>query len=100
MEGVRQDLGLNVGRPLEWLDGMVDPVITSTPWAPQQTPIYTLDYPTFLTISARDFQDLFREYPAIVVSGRPTRLKCDLTSLEEWGSIDELRVMHGKAYHE
>lgn len=98
MEHLREELGLNIGRPIEWLDGMVNPVVTAPPWAPQQSPIYTLDYPTFLTISAKDFQDLFRVYPAIVVSGRPTRLRCDLTSLEEWGNLDELRDMHGKVY--
>ena len=96
---MRDELGLHIGRPLEWLDGMTDPVTTSRPcMAPPQSPIYTMDYTTFLMISAKDFQELFRTYPAIVVSGRPTRLKCDLASLEEWGSIDELRVMHGKVY--
>lgn len=55
-----------------------------------------MDFATFSKSSSKDLQDLFRAYPAIVVSGRPTRLKCDLASLEEWGSIDELRVMHGE----
>lgn len=55
-----------------------------------------MDYATYLAISAKGLQDLFREYPAIVVSGRPTRLRCDIASLEEWGGIDDLRVMHGK----
>lgn len=97
MDAVREELGLHIGRPEEWLDGMTDPVTTATPsQAPLPSPIYTMDYSTFLTISAKDFQALFRTYPAIVVSGRPTRLKCDLASLEEWGSLDELRVMHGK----
>lgn len=94
---VREELGFHIGRPDEWLDGMVDPVTTAIPsQAPLPSPIYTMDYSTFLAISAKEFQDLFRAYPAIIVSGRPTRLKCDLISLEEWGSVDELRVMHGK----
>lgn len=94
---VREELGLHIGRPDEWLDGMVTPVTTAIPsQAPLPCPIYTMDYSTYLTISGKDFQNLFRDYPAIVVSGRPTRLKCDLDSLEEWGSADELRVMHGK----
>lgn len=73
---------------------MMDLVTTSTPLlAPQPSPIYTLDYSTFLTISAKDFQDLFQAYTAIVVSGCPTWLKCDLASLEELGSIDEPRCI-------
>ena len=63
------------------------------------SPIYTLDFVDFLKTSAKDLQDIFRHYPAIVVSGRTTRLKCDLTSLEEWGGVDELRDMHGKLSH-
>lgn len=65
---------------------------------PERSPIYTMDYLAFLKSSTKELQDLFRAYPAIVVSGRPTRLKCDLASLEEWGSLDELRDMHGKAF--
>lgn len=56
-----------------------------------------MNYSDFLKTSAKDFQDIFRGHPAIVVSGRPTRLKCDLASLEEWGGVDELRIMHGAA---
>lgn len=59
-------------------------------------PIYNMDYSKYILMSSREFQDLFRIHPAIVVSGRPVRLKCDLASLEEWGCLDELRVMHGK----
>lgn len=54
-----------------------------------------MDFATYLTISAKELQERFRTYPAIVVSGRPTRLKCDAASLEEWGGLDEMRVMHG-----
>lgn len=57
-----------------------------------------MDYSTFMTTSAKDLQDIFRAHPAIVVSGRPTRLKCNLASLDEWGDVDELRVMHGKLF--
>lgn len=56
-----------------------------------------MNYSDFLKTSSKDFQDIFRAHPVIVVSGRPTRLKCDLASLEEWGGVDELRVMHGAA---
>lgn len=98
VDDVKKKLGLPSGRPREWLNGMATPVTTSTRSTPSEVcPIYSLDYNRYLAISAKEFQDLFRAYPAIVVSGRPVRLKCDLASLEEWGSLDELRVMHGKS---
>lgn len=79
------------------MNGMLTPVTTLASVTPSQAcPIYSLNYSRYLKISEKEFQDLFRAYPAIVVSGRPVRLKCDLASLEEWGSVDELRVMHGK----
>jgi hypothetical protein len=46
-------------------------------------------------MSSRNMQNLFHRYPIIVVNGHPTHLECNLTSLEEWGNPDELRVMHG-----
>lgn len=89
-------LNLAVGKPIEWVNGMTTPVTTAGPMRPSQGwPIYTLDYSRYLTLSAKEFQDLFCAYPAIVVSGRPVRFKCDLASLEEWGGLDELRDMHG-----
>lgn len=89
--------GFPVGKPTEWLEGMEDPVVILTHLTlREQSPIYTMDYATFLKISAKDLQECFQAYPVIVVSGRPTRLKCDIASLEEWGGIDELRVMHGE----
>lgn len=76
---------------------MVNPVIIPVPKTlPDDSPIYTMDYTQYLQMSAQDMQDLFRVYPVIVVSGRPTRLKCNLASLEEWGNVDQLRVMHGE----
>ncbi|KAE9383932.1 hypothetical protein BT96DRAFT_1008617 [Gymnopus androsaceus JB14] len=97
---VRSKNGLPTGRPIEWADGMTSPVNLLTPAKLlNSSPIYTLDFADFLKTSAKDLQDIFRHYPAIVVSGRPTRLKCDLTSLEEWGGVDELRDMHGKLSH-
>lgn len=75
----------------------MDPVLIGNPTGlPDQGPIHTMNYATFLAISPKDMQELFRAYPVIVVSGRPTRLKCDVESLEEWGGIDDLRIMHGK----
>ena len=47
-------------------------------------------------MSAKYLQAIFCVHPVIVLSDRPTRLKCDLNSLEEWGNLDDLRVMHGK----
>lgn len=75
---------------------MSSPVALLTPpKLSDDSPIYTMDFANFLKTSAKDLQNLFRRYPAIVVSGRPTHLKCDLASLEEWGGVDELREMHG-----
>lgn len=89
--------GLPSGKPIEWLHGMSSPVaLLSPPTLPQKYPIYTMNYPDYLTMSAKNLQDLFRRYPAIVVNGRPTRLKCNLESLAEWGEVDDLKVMHGK----
>jgi len=97
---VRSKNGLPTGRPIEWADGMTSPVTLPMPAKLlNSSPIYTLDFADFLKTSAKDLQDIFRRYPAIVVSGRPTRLKCDLASLEEWGGVDELRDMHGKLSH-
>lgn len=94
----RQECGLPNGTPYQWTDGMVNPVIIPVPKTlPEDSPIYTMDYAKYLQISVQDMQDLFRVYPVIVVSGRPTRLKCNLASLEEWGNVDELRVMHGES---
>ena len=97
MDKVRQKTGLPTGKPIEWVDGMTSPVTIPMPVKlSNSSPIYTLDFADFLKTSAKEMQDIFRYYPAVVVSGRPTRLKCDLASLEEWGGVDELRVMHGK----
>lgn len=97
MSEVRERHGLPLDAPIEWLDGMTSPVTILAPATPLNGfPIYTMDYSTFTMTSAKDLQNIFRAHPAIVVSGRPTRLKCDLASLDEWGDVDELRDMHGK----
>lgn len=97
MNEVRKQNSLPIGTPAEWSDGMTSPVAIPAPTTPHNGyPIYTMDYSTFMKTSAKDMQDIFRAYPAIVVSGRPTRLQYDLESLEEWGDVDELRVMHGQ----
>ena len=97
MDEVRQKTSLPTGKPIEWVDGMTSPVTIPMPVKlSNSSPIYTLDFADFLKTSAKEMQDIFRYYPAVVVSGCPTRLKCDLASLEEWGGVDELRVMHGK----
>lgn len=70
-------------------------VIAKQSTLPDQGPIHTMDYATFLAISPKDMQELFRTYPVIVVSGRPTRLRCNCECLEEWGGLDDLRIMHG-----
>lgn len=99
VDHVRLASGLPTGKRLEWSDGMACPVkIPPPPTLPTGSPIYMLDYQEFLRTSTRHLQDIFRNYPAIVVSGRPTRLKCDLESLEEWGGVDDLRVMHGMSF--
>ena len=59
-------------------------------------PIYTTKFSEFYSMSAKDLQAIFRVHPVIVLSDHPTHLKCDLNSLEEWGNLDDLRVMHGK----
>lgn len=97
MDEGRKHHGLPVGTPIEWTNGMTSPANMLEPVTPSNGyPIYTMEYSNFMMTSAKDLQDIFRDYPAIVVSGRPTRLKCDLASLDEWGDVDELRVMHGK----
>lgn len=58
-------------------------------------PVYTMQYEEYFKASAIHLQTLFRNYPVIVIKDRPTRLKSDLSSLEEWGDPDELRDMHG-----
>lgn len=99
MSEARERHGLPLGTPIEWLDGMTSPATILAPATPSHGyPIYTMDYSTFMMTSAKDLQDIFRAYPAIVVSGRPTRLKCDLASLGEWGDVDDLRDMHGKLF--
>lgn len=99
VDEVRIQNALPLGKPAEWSEGMTTPVdVSITPQLPADYPIYTMDFSDFLKISAKDLQDISRNYPAIVVSGRPTRLKCDLESLEEWGGVDELRVMHGNIF--
>lgn len=88
---------MSLGAPAEWKDSMTEPVRTKPPTScPDDYPIFTMEYDQYLQTSAQEFQDILREYPAVVVSGRPTRLRCDLESLEEWGGVDELREMHGK----
>lgn len=97
VDEVRMQHGFPVGKPIEWLEGMEDPVVIPKPSTlPEKSPIYSMEYATFVKISAKDLQELFRAYPVLVVSGRTTRLKCDCASLEEWGGMDELRVMHGR----
>jgi len=100
VNAARKKNGFPIGKPLEWADGMSSPVALLTPpKLSDDSPIYTMDFANFLKTSAKDLQNLFRRYPAIVVSGRPTHLKCDLASLEEWGGVDELREMHGVSSH-
>lgn len=78
---------------------MTEPVCTSPPTAyPDDYPIFTMEYGRYVQTSAQELQDILRDYPAIVVTGHPTRLRCDLESLEEWGGVDELREMHGMSY--
>ena len=97
MDKVRKKTSLPTGKPIEWVDGMTSPVTIPMPVKlSNSSPIYALDFADFLKTSAKEMQDIFRYYPAVVVSGCPTHLKCDLASLEEWGGVDELRVMHGK----
>lgn len=74
---------------------MAPVVLANRSKLPDQGPIHTMDYATFLAISPKEMQEHFRAYPVIVVSGRPTRLRCDCESLEEWGGLDDLRIMHG-----
>lgn len=74
---------------------MAPVVLANRSKLPDQGPIHTMDYATFLAISPKEMQERFRAYPVIVVSGQPTRLRCDCESLEEWGGLDDLRIMHG-----
>jgi hypothetical protein len=70
----------------------------SLPTGTKSFPIYTMPFAEYFAMSAKDMQDIFREYPVIVVKDMPTRLQYTLESLEEWGDPDELRVMHGVLY--
>lgn len=64
---------LPIGQPSEWSDGMTTAVDVSVPpQLPDDYPIYTMDFSDFLKSSVKDLQDIFRRYPAIVVSGCPT----------------------------
>ena len=91
---------LPFGPPPEWDDGSMSPISIArselSMTAAAAFPIYTVDYSVFFDMSARAMQTIFREFPVVVVSGRPTRLRCNLNSLEEWGDVDALRVMHGQ----
>lgn len=98
-DDVRQRNGLPTGPPPGWYDGVTEPMILEPPTSfldgPDPPPICSLAYADFFTMTSKDIQDLFRKFPVIVVHGRPSRLHCDMSSLEEWGDPDALRVMHG-----
>jgi hypothetical protein len=97
VDNIRCKNGLPSGECLEWTDGMKDPVIIPAPNVKDSSPIYSLGYQEFVKMSSKDMQSIFKKYPVIVVTGRPTRLRCNLESLQEWGDLDDLRVMHGVA---
>lgn len=78
------------------MPGTTTPITISPPSVDAAVfPIRTMSHEQFFRMSAKDMQDIFRKYPVIVVTGRPTRLRFDLASLEEWGDLDEPRTMHG-----
>jgi hypothetical protein len=95
----RRKNGLPTGSPSAWSDGMLQPVTVSPPTVlpngPNAPPIYSIPFIEFSSMSGKGLQNIFRRYPVIVVHGRPTRLRCDISSLEDWGDPDALRVMHG-----
>ena len=99
VDELRCKTGLPTGSPAEWSNEMSQPLSIPPPAAltsgPDSPPICSIDYVKFSNMSGRELQDIFREYPVIVVHGRPTRLHCDISSLEDWGDLDALRVMHG-----
>jgi hypothetical protein len=75
---------------------MAEPVsIRSPELTCEGPPIYTSTYLEFYRLSTKDAQDILRDYPVIVLSDRPTRLKCDLVGVEEFGDLDDLREIHG-----
>ena len=106
VHSLRSICGLPVGRPTEWEDGMTLPVTTLPPTdavvdvSKNFFPIHTMSYWEYFDMPATFMQSLFRKYHVVVVEDQPTRLKCDIDSLEEWGDPDELRVMHGELFSE
>ena len=96
VDQLRINHGLPHGPHPNWSDGLNEPICVQPPALSNSVfPIYTAPFSEFYGMSAKDLQAIFRKYPVIVLRDRPTRLKCDLASLEEWGNVDELRTMHG-----
>jgi hypothetical protein len=86
-----------MGPPSEWNDEMVDPIAIS-PIAvthPDAPPIYTNTFDAFYQKLTREVQDILRRFPVVVLSGRPTRITCDMDGLDEFGDVDVPRIMHG-----
>ncbi|KAF5361225.1 hypothetical protein D9757_013232 [Collybiopsis confluens] len=97
VDKVNNELGLPSGPCVEWTSECTTPITIIPPsrsTAAEEFPIYKAKYSDFYNMSPKKAQEIFRVYPVIVLSGRPTRLKCDLASLEEWGNVDEPRIMH------
>ncbi|KAF5343519.1 hypothetical protein D9757_014940 [Collybiopsis confluens] len=97
VDKVNNELGLPSGPCVEWTSECTTPITIMPPscsTAAEEFPIYKAKYSDFYNMSPKKAQEIFRVYPVIVLSGRPTRLKCDLASLEEWGNVDEPRIMH------
>lgn len=96
VDGWRQKLGFPTGPPSGWSDEMTEPMTTSS--LPLTSPLFfTSTYNEFYQKSTKEVQDLLRTFPVLILSGRPTRLKCDTEGLEEFGENTLLRVMHGSS---
>ncbi|KAF5365357.1 hypothetical protein D9757_013777 [Collybiopsis confluens] len=88
----------SVGPPSQWLPDseLLNIQPHSSTSHPDAHPIYTADYFKFYKMSTSTVQGLLRQYPVIVLSGRPMRLTCDRAGLEEFGDLSRIRIMHGK----
>ena len=99
VDDVRRKNGLPTGSPSAWSEEMLQPITipppTVLPDGRDTLPIYSISFTEFSSMSGKALQTIFRRYPVIVVHGRPTRLHCDIASLEDWGDPDALRIMHG-----
>lgn len=76
---------------------MTEPLVIPAPRMdhPDAPPIYNDTYSSFISKSHEEVQDILRQFPVVVLTGRPTRLKCDLKGVAEFGPTDVPRVMHG-----